>query len=254
MQRTAWSPAALRQAVALRQPTLFARVRLDRRLAQLDTLAGSDYFLRPSGPRSTRRRGCRRRELELDPSNALCQLRGDRAGASSKGCAACRGEAAYQRPWRNVTLAHFFRSLQLGRKAIYFSPIEREFAGLAHDVDFSCAGSSGKTGAGRPAAAAWRGRLSFTHGFGTVLTYVWLGANDVTTQCHYDLSHNVHAVLAGQKTFILTDAQSHRSYCSTHVHTLAAPSLSWPACHESSRRRCCANARDGSERFNSCRS
>lgn len=144
-----------------------------------------------------------------DPGNALCHARHDASAACTESCAACHGHAAYQRPWRNVTLARFFRSLREGRKAIYYSPIEREFAAFAHDIDFTAALDTlemqelaslrqkqpGLLGSPSPTASE------------PPLTYVWFGANGVTTQCHYDLSHNVHAVLSGQKTFILSDAK-----------------------------------------------
>eukprot|EP01043_Picozoa_sp_COSAG02_P054379 COSAG02_NODE_6149_length_3767_cov_1.609051_4_plen_540_part_00 len=145
-----------------------------------------------------------------DPAKSLCEAHHDVSAACNESCAACHGDAAYQRPWRNVTLVRFLHALQEGRKAIYYSPIEREFAAFAHDIDFgfaldalerqeltdlrewqpSVAGSASATASEPP------------------LTYVWLGANGVTTQCHYDLSHNVHAVLGGHKTFILSDVKS----------------------------------------------
>ena len=70
-----------------------------------------------------------------DPGMALCN--GNRDGCSSAAAPACRGEAVHQRPWRNVTAVRFFKALRNGRPALYYSPIERELAAFAPEVDFS---------------------------------------------------------------------------------------------------------------------
>lgn len=205
--RMQWSLTAMRSAIARRQPTVFVASAVDTWLAR--TLwQDPQHFLRsPVAPQVLADVAVGPVNWNWDPAQSLCQLVGHQTdGCSSEACPACRGLAAHQRPLRNVTLERFLTSLRAGRKMIYYSPIDREFAGFAEELDFRDALEVLET----QELTELRGHPnSSATAFEPALTYVWLGGNGVATQCHYDLSHNVHAVLSGRKTFFVSDPKAY---------------------------------------------
>jgi hypothetical protein len=224
--RLQFTEEALRHAIDARQPTVFTRTPADawpwrRRWLLSNGTADKPMLQLLSTPLSRRLddvasgpvnwnwdSGAARCDPEPPPPPSP-PATGPRANVGRRGsggcppfaCPACRGEAAHQRPLRNLSVGDLLHGLRAGRPLLYYSPITREFSALQADIDFRWALRTLRTA---ERARAWEGGYALDEAaFDEALVYLWLGGGGITTQCHYDLSHNFYVQLRGRKAFVL---------------------------------------------------
>ena len=119
--RLPFAVTSLRAAVVARRPAVFNRTPAEAWVARRTWLTADHHFESVDYLADVVSGAV---NWNWDAGGARCDATA--ADCSTQGCAACHGDAAHQRPLRNLSSAAFFRRLrEEGQPLLYYSPIDR---------------------------------------------------------------------------------------------------------------------------------